>query len=235
MEPEAPEALEIPPPGDVLLVELRGERARAAEPFKTRWVQLTIDQASYLYEKLRRIAADPPKSRPRSVPWHGVADSQALLDLLSEKLFRLPPTTGEIQDELAPRSLTLEVSPFAAKFLLQILANRRRDEWRRQKVERALFEPLTKLEAAEKEDEKSAAPALRFGSGYPENPAAKLRSAVLAKALADLPRALKLPDDETETLLAALVQAGGNVSEAARKLGLPQRKTARLVARIARH
>ena len=67
------------------------------------------------------------------------------------------------------------------------------------------------------------------------NPDAHVRRLFLKKAFDELPAKLKMTAEDVNALLSAMAEAGGNVSEAARQLGQPQRKTDRRIARIRRH
>lgn len=225
--------------GDDLLAELRQGAPEQPRPYRLSarvTLKLTLDQASLLYEKLRRVVKRSPRPqrplRVRSV----ISDPLYLLDILAKRLEQLPTTTpvangkrGRVR--FLKQSLTLSVRPHEASYLLRILANKKRDKWRRKNQARAHFAPLEVAEIAEEEGGRAAF----FGPSHCETPDAGLRQAVIQKALGELPKKLGMSAEDVTALLAALTLAEGNASEAARHLGQPQRKTARRIERIIRH
>lgn len=241
MEPKVLETVEtVPATGDELLVELRAAEPETQAEFVPVTLSLTLDQASFLYEKLHRATVEDHRYRPESLRKPALTTPPALLQQLDDLLEEMPATTPVAADErgrvtVLGRTLTLKVQPHEARYLLQILKNKKRDGWRRENVERGLFLPLQVLEIAEDgEDERSGgAPISR--PARQEFPEFQVHRAVLRKALKDLPRKLKMPAPEVKELLAAMMEAEGNVSMAARLIGQPQRKTARRIQRILAH
>lgn len=231
---EAPAA----PTADELLEEARrlnfGYDPRAAKAELVP-VKLTVSQAGYLWEKLYLAMSLGTRYRPETAKRERVTVAPALFSVLDDRLEKLPPTTpfviGLGRVRFLNRRLTLLFMRHEARYLLQILKNKKRDEWRRQKLERERFAPLEVAEMAEESGDRASF----FSPSHAEHPDAMLRKAVLKKALGELPKALKMTPEDVRLLLAALAAAQGNVSEAARQLGWPQRRTARRVERIARH
>lgn len=242
MEPEAPEVVEPPEPtGDQLLAELREYEFELAHP-RPRLVRervplkLTLDQASLLYEKLRRIVKHTPFPRRPLQVGSAISDPSYLLEILDKHLAELPATTPVTMSRrniprFHKRTLILELRRHERAFFLRIINNKQRDEWRRGAEEEKLFSPLEDAEVAEQEGGRE----FFYGPSHPEHPGAVFRQELIRKALAELPKKLGMPAGEVTALLAALTEAEGNVSEAARRLGQPQRKTARRLERIVRH
>jgi DNA-directed RNA polymerase specialized sigma24 family protein len=237
VEPEVQEVIEVPPPkGDELLAELR-ESAPVTAPFPERIeLKLTLDQASFLYERLHAVVVDPPKLKLAAIMKETFTVPPSLLILLDDRLEEMRSTTPAVQGErgnvrFLKQSVTLEVRPHEKKYLLRILANKKRDGWRRDKATHERFSPLEVAEIAEEEGGRASF----FGPSHPENPTANLPQAVMQKALGELPKLLRMSAQDMDALLAALYAAEGNVSEAARQLGQPQRKTARQIERIQEH
>ena len=203
-------------------------------------VKLTIDQASFLYEKLSRVFVHPPQNRPETARKNALTYPLYLLGVLDKRLYQMRQTApvsrpaGKVVRFL-PQGLTLELRPYEAAYLLRILANKKRDKWRRENQERKHFVPLKVVEIAEEGEAEEGPRRPFFRPVDHENPDAQMRRAVLKKALGELPKKLKMPAEDVDTLLGALTNAEGNVSEAARQLGQPQRKTARQIQRIIRH
>jgi hypothetical protein len=146
---------------------------------------------------------------------------QILKARLSETPSTCPPT----------RLLDLVLSPREAAYLRRIRQNAKRDEWRKHNWRHGHLRALKVLEIAEEEGGRASF----FGPLHPENPEALLRQAVSWKAFDGLPRKLKMTAEEITALLMALYRSEGNISEAARAIGQPQRKTARRVGRIRKH
>jgi transposase-like protein len=242
VEPEASEVVEPPEPtGDQLLAELREYEFELAHP-RPRLVRervplkLTLDQASLLYEKLRRIVKHTPTPRRPLQVGSAISDPSYLLEILDKHLAQLPATTPVTMSKrnvprFHKRTLILELRRHERAFFLQIIKNKQRDEWRREAEEEKLFSPLEDAEVAEQEGGRE----FFYGPSHPEHPGAVFRQELIQKALAELPKKLGMPAVEVTALLAALTEAEGNVSEVARQLGQPQRKTARRLERIVRH
>lgn len=226
--------------GDDLLAELR-ETAPKKAPLPERVeIKLTLDQASFLYERLHRVVANPPRLKLEAVLKETFTVPVQLFQLLDDRLEEMRSTTPVAEGKrggvrLLKQGLTLEVRPHEAAYLLRILGNKKRDDWRRENQEREHFVPLKVAEIAEEGDDKDGGREAFFGPSHCENPAAQVRQAVIQKALGELPKKLGMSVEDVTALLAALTQAEGNASEAARHLGQPQRKTARRIERIIRH
>jgi hypothetical protein len=241
VEPEAQETVEAPPPkGDELLAELR-QNAPAEMPLPERVeLKLTLDEASFLYERLYQVVAEPPPMKLEAVLKDTFTVPPTLFRILDERLEEMRSTTpvsaskqGRVK--FLQQSVTLEVRLHEAKYLRRILANKERDGWRREKLSRARFVPLEVVEIAEEGEDERAGRTSFYRSIQGETPDAQVGLAVLKKALGELPKKLKMSAADVTALLAALKDAEGNVSEAARQLGQPQRKTARRIERILRH
>jgi len=226
--------------GDDLLAELRESAPATALRPELVTLKLTLDQASFLYEKLHRVVVNPPRFKLEAVLKETFTIPPSLLRILDDRLEEMRSTTPAVEGKRGSvkfrrQGLTLEVHPHEAAYLLRILGNNKRDDWRRENQERAHFAPLEVAETAEEGDEKGGGRAAFFGPSHCENPDARLRQAVIQKALGELPKKLGMPAEDVTALLAALTLAQGNASEAARHLGQPQRKTARRIERIIRH
>ncbi len=243
MEPETlvPSVL---PSGDQLLAEVRAVSAppkRAdAKPVR---VELTLDQASFLWERLERLTAEGRLTRKAAFR-EVITLPPALLEKLWLKLDELSATGPFRQSKNGPvqlleRTIALDLKPHEARYLLTILKNEKRSKWRREKVEHGLFAPLQVAEMAEDGgDLGELSDGVRrrvLKSGDQENPDARLRRDLIERALDELPSRLKMRRDSVRKLLTALLDADGNVSEAARLTGQPQRKTARRIQRILTH
>lgn len=199
-------------------------------------VKLTLDQASFLWERLHKATAQGTRFRPETIKRDILTFPPALLETIWNRLEDLRSTTPFLEGNrgsirLLQQSLTLDLRKHEAKYLLRILKNKKRDEWRREKLERERFGPLEAAEIAEEEGGRESF----FSPTHAEHPDAMIRQAVIQRALGELPEALGIPADEVTALLAAMTEAEGNVSEAARQLGQPQRKTARRIERILKH
>lgn len=225
--PSAPTA--VPPAfdWDKLRAELAARKLApvAAAPVSVR-VKLELDlaEASTLYLKLKGISSraaqeDPPVGQagsPRS-------DPTRLLQMLESALRKLRPTSKRVRHN--PAALALEIAPYEAAYLHRIVQNDKRDELRRSRIETRLFSSLDALLDDAESPESEGGRALLPGLSEPSDPEARLRLSGLKRAIAELPQELR-------RLLPVLEQADGNVSEVARLLGQPQRKTARQVARL---
>lgn len=240
MEPETIEAPFVPlPAADELLAGLRESAPKPAPP-KLVQLKLTLDQASILYEKLHRVLVNPPRLKLEAVLKDTFTIPTSLFMILDEQLENMRPTTPVAEGRrgrvrFLRQGLTIEVRPHEASYLLRILGNKKRDDWRRKNLEREHFTPLEVAEIAEDGAAKDAGRGPFFRPTHADNPEAQVPLAVLKKALDELPKKLKMPPEEVSALLAALRDAEGNVSETARQLGLPQRQTARRIERIMRH
>gem|GEM_PF-7032211 len=160
----------------------------------------------------------------------------SLFRILHEGLESMPSTTpiivgkrGGIQFKI-PR-LTLQVRRNEKMYLLAILKNRKRDKWRRVKKDEKLFSPLLVAET----DEQEGGREFFYAPSHPEHPDAAFLRLAVQRALGELPKKLRMTAEDVTALLSALGEADGNVSEAARALGQPQRKTARRVERVKAH
>lgn len=236
VEPETQEAVEMSQPaGDELLAEVRQSAPKGTHPERVE-IKLTLDQASFLYERLHRVVVNPPRLKLAAVLKETFTVPTSLFMLLDDRLEEMRSTTpvangkrGRVR--FLKQGLTLSVRPHEASYLLRILANKKRDKWRLENQERAHFAPLEVAEIAEEEGGRASF----FGPSHCENPDAGVLQAVIQKALGELPKKLGMSAEDVTALLAALILAEGNASEAARHLGQPQRKTARRIERIIRH
>lgn len=224
-----------PPAGDELLAELRQSAPKGTYPERVE-IKLTLDQASFLYERLHHVVVDPPRLKLEAVLKETFTVPPSLFMILDDGLEEMRSTTPVADGKrggvrFLKQGLTLSVRPHEASYLLRILANKKRDGWRQEKQAGARFTPLEVAEIAEEEGGRAAF----FGPSHPENPAANLPQAVIQKALGELPKLLRMSAQDVDALLAALSAAEGNVSAAARQLGQPQRKTARQIERIQKH
>jgi len=218
--PAAPTSAAIPPAFDWRIlgwnaVALAPETLAARPQPSLVKLTLTLEGASTLYVVLRgktHLAA-----RPKSVSAKPTADLARLLVTLENSLHRLPAT--------APpgTTLTLELPSQDAAYLRATVGNKKRDEWRYEQVRsRGVVSLDTLMEQAEAAGETGIGVSIPVDSDRPER---AFRHAEIKRALAGLP-------DELAALLGPLSECGGNVSALARRLGQPQRKTARQVTRI---
>lgn len=240
METAIQEAPPVPSPAaENLPAEARavaGEWRRHARHERVR-IKLTLDHAGHCYERLCGVLANPGRQvRTPLRPDAMISDPARLLDILDKGLRRMPQTTpvrvgkrGAVR--LLAQVVALEVLPNEAAYLLRIVKNIKRDQWRETAQEHARFTPLEAVEIAEEEGGRG----VFFPPSHPENPEASTRQAVIQKALGELPKRLGMSSEDVAALLAAVAEAQGNVSAAARQLGQPQRKTARRVERIQKH
>ncbi|MFI5363622.1 MAG: hypothetical protein ACHQ49_16775, partial [Elusimicrobiota bacterium] len=157
MEPEAQEVIEAPPPkGDELLAELR-QGAPQGTPYPERVeLKLTLDQASFLYEKLHALVVDPPPLKLAAVLKDTFTAPISLLIILDDRLEEMPSTTPVAQGKrgglkFLRQGLTLEIRPHEKKYLLRVLANKKRDGWRRDKRTHERFASLEVAEIAEED------------------------------------------------------------------------------------
>lgn len=176
---------------------------------------LTLEDAGTLYallcEKTRPVARPkPPTAKP-------AADLTRLLETLDTSLRELPATAP------VATILTLELPPRDAAYLRTMVGNKKRDEWRYDQVRsRGVVSLDALMDQAEAAGESGAGVTVPADSDRPER---AFGQAEVKRALAGLP-------SELAALLAPLEECGGNISELARHLGQPQRKTARQIARI---
>ncbi len=192
--------------------------APAARPQQSRSkLALTIEDAGTLYALLSektRLAARPKPSTAKPAP-----DLARLLETLDTSLRGLPATAP------ATTILTLDLTPRDAAYLGAMVGNKKRDKWRRRQVRnRGVVSLDALMERAEAAGESGAGRALMVPADA-DRPERTFGQAEIKRALAGLPNKLA-------ALLGPLAECSGNVSELARRLGQPQRKTARQVARI---
>lgn len=184
-------------------------------------LDLTLENAGRLYLVLRRKTLESTACRPASAKPRG--DLTRLLEVLEAALHGLPST--------APKwtRLTLEMPPRDAAYLRAVVGNKKRDEWRRRQVRvRGVFSLDVLMDQAEAASEAGGGgPALPVPA-EPDRPERALWQTEVRRALAGLP-------EELAGLLGPLQDAEGNVSELARRLGRPQRWTARQVERLRKH
>lgn len=176
---------------------------------------LTLEEAGTLYALLRE------KTRPGANPKHPaakpVADLAGLLETLDTSLRELPAPAP------AGTLLTLELPPRDAAYLRATVGNKKRDERRCEQVRsRGVVSLDVLMEQAEAAGESGAGVTVPADWDRPER---AFGQAEIKRVLAGLP-------GELAALIGPLVECDGNVSELARRLGQPQRKTARQVARI---
>jgi DNA-directed RNA polymerase specialized sigma24 family protein len=215
-------------------------------------LKLTLDQASFLYERLCRIMRHTPNPS-RHLPGvyfkltrplgegslevrSALSDPAYLFEILSKHLKQLQTTTPVSVSSrnvlrFHDRTLVLRLRRNERAFLLRILNNKQADAWREEAKDEKLFSPLQAADEAEEEGGRESF----YSPSHPEHPGAVLRQTMIRKALAELPKKLGISAEEVSALFAALTEGEGNVSEAARRLGQPQRKTARRIERIIRH
>ena len=178
---------------------------------------LTLEAAGLLYVVLRDKTGPVARSKP--VTAKPVAELARLLEILEVPLRKLPATAP------AGTILTLELPPQDAAYLRAIVGNKKRDERRYEQVRSRGIVSLDALMArAEAAGEAGARAAMTVPTDE-DRPERAFTQAEVRRVLAALPV-------ELAALLAPLEECGGNVSELARRLGQPQRKTARQVARI---
>lgn len=196
-------------------------KTSAARPQPSRVkLALTLEVASTLYAVLRDKTR--PDARPKPSAAKPAADLVRLLETLEASLRRLPATAP------AGTALTLELPPQDAAYLRAMVGNKRRDEWRYEQVR---CRGVVSLDALTAQAEAAGEAVARADIAVPadaDGPERALKLAEVRRAVAELP-------DELAALLGPLEECGGNVSELARRVGQPQRKTARQVARIRQH
>lgn len=176
---------------------------------------LTLEDAGTLYALLREKTR--PGSHPKPPTAKPAAELSHLLETLDISLRELPATAP------AGTILTLELPPRDAAYLRAMVGNKKRDERRYEQVRsRGVVSLYALMEQAEAAGESGAGVTVPADSDRPER---AFGQAEVRCALAGLPK-------ELAALLGPLEECGGNVSEVARRLGQPQRKTARQVARI---
>ena len=176
---------------------------------------LTLEDAGTLYAVLRDKT--DPAARPKPATAKPAAELARLLEALEIELRKLPATSA------AGTILTLELPPRDAAYLRAMVGNKKRDEWRYEQVRsRGVVSLDALVEQAETAGESGAGVTVPADSDRPE----------LAFRQAEIKRALAGLQGELAALLGPRVEGGGNVSELARRLGQPQRKTARQIARI---
>ncbi|MDX6768765.1 MAG: hypothetical protein SF051_04485 [Elusimicrobiota bacterium] len=146
-----------------------------------------------------------------------------MLKLLESALHGLPSTAPE------STRLTLEMASRDAAYLRAVVGNKKRDEWRREQVRtRGVFSLDVLMDQVEAASEEAGFGAALPVPAEPDSPERALWLAEVKRALVGLP-------DELASLLGPLQEVEGNVSELARRLGRPQRWTARQVERIRKH
>lgn len=181
---------------------------------------LTLEDAGTLYTVLRDKTGPVRHTKPSTAK--PAADLARLLETLDASLRRLPATAP------AETILALELPPKDAAYLRAMIGNKKRDEWRyvlvRSRGVVSLDALMTQAEAAG-ESGTGASMTVPADTDRPER---AFRQSEIKRALAGLP-------GELTALLGPLEECGGNVSELARRLGQPQRKTARQVTRIRKH
>lgn len=176
---------------------------------------LALEDAGTLYALLRDKTR--PAARPKPTTAKPAAVLARLLEPLEIELRKLPATAS------AGTILTLELPPQDAAYLRAMVGNKKRDEWRYEQVRsRGVVSLDALMEQAEAAGESVAGVSVPADSDRPER---AFGQAAIKRALAGLP-------GELAALLGPLEECGGNVSELARRLGQPQRKTARQVSRI---
>lgn len=176
---------------------------------------LTVDDAGTLYELL--CEKTDPVARPKPPTAKPAADLARLLETLDAALRDQPATAP------AATILTLELPPQDAAYLRAMVGNKKRDERRYEQVRSRGVVSLDALtEQAEAAGESGAGVTVPADSDRPER---AFGQAEIKRVLAGLP-------GELAALLGPLDECGGNVSELARRLGQPQRKTARQIVRI---
>lgn len=178
---------------------------------------LTLKDAGSLYVALRDKTHPAASPKPSTVK--PAADLARLLETLEAKLHKLPATAP------ATTILTLELTPRDAAYLGVMVGNKKRDKWRRKQVRnRGVVSLDALMERAEAAGESGAGRALMVPADA-DRPERTFGQAEIKRALAGLP-------EELAALLGPLAECDGNVSELARRLDQPQRKTARQIARI---
>lgn len=226
METSSRELPRAPVPGSILpalgwlnLVWKPNSRKREIPPERPQpslfKLALTLEDAGILYALLREKTR--PGARPKLPTVKPAADLARLLETLDTSLRELPATAP------AETILALELAPKDAAYLRAMVGNKKRDEWRYEQVRsRGVVSLDALMEQAEAVGETGTGVTVPADSDSPER---AFRQAEIKRALAGLP-------GEVAALLGPLEECGGNVSELARRLGQPQRKTARQVARI---
>jgi len=241
MESEVQEVpVELQPTGDDLLAELR-PRAPGTPPVEQPValvkLELTLEDASLLFEKLRKELARPPRPNPRST--RAKLPPQLLvqwLEILTKRLRGLRPTCPRPRkkSDAPTRHLALELLRWEAGYLRRIVQNEKRDAARKEATyeEYVVSSDALKAEAESHQEQASeggghASAAEAFDPSEHPVPDTGMLLAELQDALRDFPGG-----DELATGLEA---ADGNVSKLARNLGQPQRTVAHAVARLRQH
>ena len=226
MEDKVLEAPAETPAADELLAELRRRAPTplaAAPPAALAKLEISVEDASMLYAVLRQKSeTSAPANPPASEPPTPRSDPARLLRILEDRLREVPATAGPLA------RVVLELQPHEAGFLHRIIEHKKCDAFRREQTRYKHFpswDALLEEDAAAETEGKAAGHA---GSADTQSPETALLQAEIRQALAELP-------EELAGLLGALQDANGNVSELARRLGQPQRKTARQIERLRRH
>lgn len=105
--------------GDDLLAELREPAPRKAPLPERVEIKLTLDQASFLYEKLHAVVVDPPKFKLEAVLKETFTVPPSLLIILDDRLEEMRSTTPVAEGKrgsvkFLKQGLTLEVRPHEA-------------------------------------------------------------------------------------------------------------------------
>lgn len=241
MEPEVQEVpIALPPTGDELLAELRPlapEIPPVSLPVALVKLELTLEDATLLFEKLRKELARPLRPNPRST--RAKPPPQLLsqwLAILKKRLRELRPTCPRSRKNSDPpaRRLALELLRWEAGYLRRIVQNEKRDAARKEATyeEYVVSSDALKAEAEARQEQASegGGQALASDAFDPSEhpvPGAGMLLGELGDALRDFPGGYELA--------AGLEADGSNVSKLARRLGQPQRTVAHSVARLRQH
>jgi hypothetical protein len=233
MEPEAQEvtialAGPVAPAVDELLAELRDHPpeqplapAVVAQLFK---LELSLDDAYLLYEILRKkVGSKPSQGTAISDPKMPRSDLAKLFKLLEDRLREVSSTAKK------STRIVLELQPLEARFLRKIVKNKKIDNARREKTYNKHFDSLdATAEESTDEDDDEEDNTSSFEPSNSMTPETELIQAETKQALAEMPA-------ELAVLIPVLQEVDGNVSELARRLGQPQRKTARQIERLRKY
>lgn len=207
----------------IQLIRLRQRKsAEIVAATKTGGLNLSIYDLTTIYLSLHthirreayRKRHDHPKAGSR-------VDADKISDYIYNSLIDYPATTP------AAMPFYFRCNRNDAAFILTILRNKKRDNWRADRLSRKYFVSLDTLRDNGDEtngDEFSPS----FDPPSQDDPERALLQTEVRKALAELP-------PELADLAKHLPLVDGNVSELARRFGRPQRRTARQIERIKKH
>lgn len=228
------------PTGDELLAELRAraqESPPTARPPALVKLELTLEDASLLFEKLHKELARSARLNPRpdreKPPPQLVAEWLQILTKCLRELRPTCPSSGK-KSGVPTRHLALELLPWEAGYLRRTVQNEKRDEARKESTYEDYVVSSDALKAEAEARQEQASEGGGQGSAADAFDPSELPVSGAGVLLAELQDALRDFPNGWE-LAAGLEAAGGNVSKLARRLGQPQRSVANAVARLRRH